>query len=213
MQIKNKENTAILTSEEFRVTYNHMTKTIKEALQHASIIFSPTPLPTQQLNHTRISQQTPTNITPTPNPSSQHTLGRAIHAITKEKTSIRKDKWGAQAITKQYLCQWQNPQGPTLQWRKEADLLHLDNILLDHNLLRITQFHNTTTTQLAIQKYATHTTHTQTKDKRYVRPPSTSPTYKPIYKNVTRTKTSSVTNPPYKYTTLNPTYMTKMVNT
>ena len=163
MQIQNKENTAILTPEEFLATYNHITKTIKKALQYATTIFTRATTPTQHLPRTHLPQQTSTNITPTHIPPIlQPTLGRAIHTITQDKTSIRKNKWGPQAITKQYLCQWQTPQGSTLQWRKEEDLLHPDNILLDHNLLHITQFHNKAKEQLAIQEYTTHNTHTKT---------------------------------------------------
>ena len=38
-------------------------------------------------------------------------------------------------------CQWQVLQGKIQQWRKMDELVHPDNILLEHNILRITQYH------------------------------------------------------------------------
>lgn len=50
-----------------------------------------------------------------------HTLGtKSYHAITSTKTTIRKGKWGQQAIKKHYLCQRDNPHGTTHQWQEEA---------------------------------------------------------------------------------------------
>jgi hypothetical protein len=57
------------------------------------------------------------------------------------------------------------------QWHKEEDLLHPDNILLDHNLLTITQYHNTLLEQKMAKTYANYLTHVQTKDKKFIQPP------------------------------------------
>jgi hypothetical protein len=57
------------------------------------------------------------------------------------------------------------------QWRKEEDLLHPDNILLDHNLLTITQYHNTILEHEMANTYANYLTHVQTKDKKFIQPP------------------------------------------
>ena len=38
-------------------------------------------------------------------------------------------------------CQWQVLQGKIQQWRKMDELVHPDNILLEHNILRIKQYH------------------------------------------------------------------------
>ncbi len=98
-------------------------------------------------------------------------LGQAIHKIIKEKSTTRKDKWGAHAINKSYLCQWQHSDNTTHQWRNEEDLLHPDNILLDHNLLTITQFHNQLLKQKIAKTYDHFNTHVQTKDKKFIQPP------------------------------------------
>jgi hypothetical protein len=71
-----------------------------------------------------------TYMPPTPPILLQPTLGQPIQTIIKDKTNTRKDKWGAQAINRMYLCQWQLPLGVTQQWRKKKELLHPDNILL-----------------------------------------------------------------------------------
>ena len=61
--------------------------------------------------------------------------------------------------------------GITQQWRTEEDLLHLDNNLLDHNLLLMTQYHMETLKQKTTQAYATYLNHTQTKDNTFIQPP------------------------------------------
>ena len=165
-QIQNKTNKAILTLDEFRTLYKHAPKTIQAALQQAQLLFPQPPpytpqgnaQPTQPINLTNTQQIAPP-------------LGQAIHKIIKDKTTFRKDKWGAQAKTKSYLCQWQDIHTTTHQWRKEEALLHLDNILLEHNLLTITQYHDSITKQQAAKTYANYLTHVQTKDTKFIQPP------------------------------------------
>jgi hypothetical protein len=94
-----------------------------------------------------------TYIHTTPPILSQPTLGQPIQTIIKDKTSTRKDKWGVQAINWMYLCQWQLPLGTTQQCRKEEELLNPDNILLEHNTLRITQYHNAQVRHKTTQTY------------------------------------------------------------
>ena len=165
-QIQNNTNKAILTHEEFRTSYSYAPKTIKEALQQARILFPP-PQP-----HTPQRTIQPTQVISIINVHHiDPPLGQAIHKIIKKKITTRKDKWGAQAINKAYLCQWQNTDITTQQWRKEEDLLHPDNILLDHNLLTITQYHNTMLEHKMTKAYANYFTHVQTKDKKFIQPP------------------------------------------
>jgi hypothetical protein len=52
----------------------------------------------------------------------------------------------------------------------EEDLLHPNNILLHHDLLLITRYHNTTSEQKTTQTYVDYLNHTQTKDRKYVPP-------------------------------------------
>ena len=61
--------------------------------------------------------------------------------------------------------------GTTQQWRIEEDILHPDNILLDHNLLLITQHRQKILEQKTTQQYADHLNHSQSKDKRFIHPP------------------------------------------
>ena len=100
-QILNKNKTTILTSEEFRTTYKNLPKTIQAALHQARILFPQPPQPALQIT----PQTTQTHTQPT-NPTPNLIFGTAIHKIIKAKTTIRKDKWGAQAIKKTFLCQW-----------------------------------------------------------------------------------------------------------
>ena len=78
---------------------------------------------------------------------------------------------GCSSYHKSHLCQWQLPQGTTQQWCKEEELLHPDNISLEHNILCITQYHNTQRTQRTTQMYANCLNHTQSKDNKYIHPP------------------------------------------
>ena len=87
------------------------------------------------------------------------------------KLNTRKDKWGAHPIKRMYLCQWQLPQGTSQQWCKEEELIHPDNILLEHNTLRIAQYHHTQIKQQTIQTYTKFLNYKQTKDTKYVHPP------------------------------------------
>ena len=162
-QIQNKTSNAILTHEEFRITYKHVPKIIKEALQQAQVLFS--------LSQPHMPQRT---IQPTQhiNPIAiQPPLGQAIHKIIKEKNVTRKDKWGAQAINKSYLCQWKTTTNITQQWRKKEDLLHPDNILIDHNLLVIAQYHNELIKQKMAKTYDNYFTHVQSKYTKFIQPP------------------------------------------
>ena len=77
----------------------------------------------------------------------------------------------SEAIQKMYLCQWQLPQGTTQQWRKEEELLDRDSILLEHNILCMTQYHKKQTKQKTIQTYANLINHTKSKDNKYIHPP------------------------------------------
>ena len=58
-QIQNPNTKAILTPKEFQNTYEHIPKTIKEALQQASTVFPTPPLPTTHMTHPHPTQQTP----------------------------------------------------------------------------------------------------------------------------------------------------------
>ena len=165
-QIQNTTTKAILTPEEFRTIYKHAPKTIKAALQQAQILF-----PNLQIQTPQRTIQPPTSTNQTHTQQLDPPLGQAIHKIIKEKTTTRKDKWGAQAINKSYLCLWQNANTIIQQWRNEEDLLHPDNILFDHNLLTITQYNNTLLEQATTKTYANYLTHAQTKDKKFIQPP------------------------------------------
>jgi ribonuclease HI len=167
-QILNKTNTSFLTPEEFRITYKNLPKTIKAALQQAQILFPQSQQPAPQITP-QIIQHLTHNTDPNLNPI----LGKTIHKIIKEKTTTRKDKGGAQAIKKTYLCQWQTTNNTTHQWRTEEDLLHPDNIFLTHNLLTITQYHTATTTQNTTNTYTKYLTNTQTNDTKFIHPPLT----------------------------------------
>ena len=138
--------------EEFRAIFKQTPKIIKDALQQAKILF-PTPPHASHMNHPQQSQQTLSNITHNPTSSTQFTLRQVIHTIIKENTTTKQDKRGAQAIKRTYLCQWQTTHGKTQQCRTEENLLHPDNILLDHNLLLIIQYYKTIMTQIATQIY------------------------------------------------------------
>jgi hypothetical protein len=166
LQIQNTTTKAILTLEEFRTIYNHAPKTIKAALHQAQTLFPHSQTHTPQRT---IQPPPPTNITNTQ--QLDPPLGQAIHKIIKEKTTTRKDKWGAQAINKSYLCLWQNTNNTIQQWRNEEDLLHPDNILFDHNLLTITQYNNTLFEQSMAKTYANYLSHVQTRDKKFIQPP------------------------------------------
>jgi hypothetical protein len=166
LQIQNTTTNAILTPEEFRTIYKHAFKAIKAALHQAQILF---PYSQPHTPQRTIQPPPPTNLTNIQ--QLDPPLGRSIHKIIKEKTTTRKDKWGAQAINKSYLCLWQNSNNTIQQWRNEEDLLHPDNILLDHNLLTITQYNNTILEQTMAKTYANYLSHVQTKDKKFIQPP------------------------------------------
>ena len=167
-QILNKTNASILTPEEFRIIYKSSPKTIKVALQQTQILFPQPQQPTSQRTP-KITQHPPQDTNPNLNPI----LGNAIHKIINEKITTRKDKWGAQATKKTYLCQWQTTNSTTHQWRTEEDLLHPDNIFLNHNLLAITQYHTANITQNTTNTYVKYLTNTQTKDIKFIHPPLT----------------------------------------
>ena len=170
-QIQNKDMRNILTPSEFQTTYNHAPKTIKEALKLATTLF-PTPSPsTTQRSHTQLPHPTPTHTIHNPNNPQQPTLGLPIHTIVNEKITTRKDKWGAQATKRTYLCQWQHTQGITQEWRTDKELLHPDNILLEHNLLLISQYHKKNMEHNTTQTYASYFNYTQPKDNKFIHPP------------------------------------------
>lgn len=133
-----------------------------------------------------------------------------MHTITNDKITTRKDKWGAQAIKRTYLCQWQSTQGYTQQWCTEEDLLHPYNILLEHNLLLITQYQNTKRTQKATKHTWTTSNTPKQKTQNIFTPLYKLPTSKHPCKNATRIRTSPLTDQPSKHKPWNPTYMTQM---
>ena len=169
-QIQNPETKSILTPKEFQFIYKYIPKTIKEALQQASIIFPPPPL----ANITNSPQQTipqSENTIHAPSPPLNLILGQSIQNIVKEQTTTKKDRWDAQSIREKYLCQWQVPLGTIQQWRKEEELLHKDNILLEHNILRIIQYHREQAKLNIAREYASCLNHTQSKDSKFIHPP------------------------------------------
>ena len=170
-QIQNPDTMGILTPVEFQTRYKQISKAIKTALQQAQTLFPTPPPSTPHTNRPLPPQNINTNTTTTLTPSTQPTLGCAIHNIIQDKTTIRKDKWGAQAIKRSYLCQWRTHNETTQQWRTEENLLHPDNILLDHNLLLITQYHKTKTEHETTQLYKDYTHHSQSKDNKFIHPP------------------------------------------
>lgn len=173
-QIQNHTIKAILTPKEFQNTYKYIPKSIKDAMQQASTLFPIPPTPITHTTHTHPPPQTPPQETQTPNitrPLLQPTLGQVIQAITNEKPNTKKNKWGAQAITKSYLCKWQLSQDTAQQWRKEEELLHPDNISLEHNIFCITQYHKTQREKHTTQIYVNCLNHTQSKYNKYIHPP------------------------------------------
>jgi hypothetical protein len=65
----------------------------------------------------------------------------------------------------------QAPQGTIQQWRKEEEPLHPDNLLLEHNILRITQHQRKQAKLNTTQKYACWLNHIQWKDNKFIHPP------------------------------------------
>lgn len=143
---------------------------MKDALQQAQTLFPPLTL-TPHRNHSQTTQGTPIFITHNPQTPPHTILEQTTQAIINGKTTAQKDKWGAQAVKISYLCQWQTASGPTQQCRTKEDLLHPDNILLDHNLLLIAQYHTKALKHKTTQAYATYLNHTQTKDNKFIHPP------------------------------------------
>jgi len=56
----------------------------------------------------------------------------------------------------------------TQQWRKKEELLHPDNILLEHNTLRIIQYRHAQAKHKIIQTYNNFLHHKQTRDNKFV---------------------------------------------
>lgn len=135
-------------------TYLKPSKTPSNKLQYYSLTHNINNSPPPTTTNATTRRPTP------PTPPNQPPLGQAIQAIIKDKINTKKDKWGAQSITKSYLCQWPLSQGTTQQWRKEEELLHPNNISLEHNLYCITLNHT-----LIVSN------HTQSKDNKYIHPP------------------------------------------
>ena len=68
-------------------------------------------------------------------------------------------------------CQWQVPQVKIQQWRKMDELVHPDNILLEHNIHCITQYHTKQLELTTTQHYNSCLNHTQSKDNKFIHPP------------------------------------------
>ena len=56
-------------------------------------------------------------------------------------------------------------------WRYKDELLHPDNILLEHNILCLTQYHTKQTETNTTLKYASCLNHIQSKDNKFIHPP------------------------------------------
>ena len=103
---------SILSPQEFKIKSKAFPKLTKEALQQAKILF---PIPIQPI--ATPPTQEPLHALNTSNDNQY--VGKQKHIITNTKTTSYKDKWGAQAIKKPYLCQC-NTIPITIKWVARA---------------------------------------------------------------------------------------------